>query len=134
MVPLVTPTNSPRIGPRSEAYVSISAAVANGFISFAPASLSVSVDEAGDFASTISLTLSRSGAYGTASVSWTVTSITTDDNDLGTTGAVATIQNGTEIIMNTNFHFVVRYLLLLCLLHNLYLYFKAYFTASEGLL
>ena len=102
VVLLVSPTNSPRIGSRSEAYISIPESVANGYISFSPSSRSVLTQEEdsgpGHF---LTLPLTRSGAYGRASVTWSVTSITTDSDDLGTTAGTATIENGDVQYSNT---------------------------------
>ena len=95
VIPLVEPTNSPRFGPHSEAYVSIPAAAANGYISFSPSSLSVSIAEPDSgFGSTVALQLSRSGAYGTATITWRVMGITTDSEDLGTSAGEDTIEDG----------------------------------------
>ena len=93
VVPLVTPTNSPRIGPRSEAYISIPESAANGYISFSQSSLTAFEPEDGGFGS-LSLTLTRTGAYGTATITWMVVSITTDSNDLGTSTDMTVIENG----------------------------------------
>lgn len=97
MVPLVTPTNSPRIGPRSETLIPIPEAAANGYISFAPSSRSVLTHE-GDtgFGEALGLHLTRSGAYGRATVTWRVVSITTDSDDLGTSSGTSTIENGSD--------------------------------------
>ena len=112
MVLLVSPTNSPRIGSRSEAYISIPESAANGYISFSPSSRSVLTQEEdsgpGHF---LTLPLTRSGAYGRASVTWSVTSITTDSDDLGTTAGTATIENGdvqysNTVISTSNMHYV----------------------------
>ena len=95
VVPLVEPTNSPRFGPRSEAFISIPATAANGYISFSASSLSVSTAEPdSDFGSTVALQLSRSGAYGTATITWRVVGITTDSGDLGTSAGEDTIEDG----------------------------------------
>lgn len=96
MVPLVTPTNSPHIGSRSEAYISIPESAANGYISFSPSSRSVLTQEvdSDDFGHFLTLHLTRSGAYGRATITWSVTSITTDTDDLGTSSGVAVIENG----------------------------------------
>ena len=97
MVPLVTPTNSPRIGPRSEALISIPEAAANGYISFTPSSRFVSTREADTgFGEALGLHLTRSGAYGRATVTWQVVSITTDSDDLGTSSGTSTIENGND--------------------------------------
>ena len=95
VIPLVTPTNSPRIGPRSEAYISIPESAANGYISFSMSA--VTTVEPDDVpAGSVSLALTRSGAYGTATVSWRVVDITTDSNDLGTSSGTTVIENGNK--------------------------------------
>ena len=96
VVPLVTPTNSPRIGSRSEAHVSIPESAANGYISFSQSSVTTQEPESGF--GTVTLDLSRNGAYGTATVAWTVVSITTNSSDLGTSSGVTTIENGMFIL------------------------------------
>ena len=93
VVPLVTPTNSPRIGPRSEAYISIPESAANGYISFAQSTVTTLEPEDGS-GGFLSLALRRSGAYGTATVTWMVVSITTNSSDLGTSSGMTAIENG----------------------------------------
>ena len=103
VVPLVTPTNSPRIGPRSEAYISIPESAANGYISFSQSSLTAFEPEDGGFGS-LSLTLTRTGAYGTATITWMVVSITTDSNDLGTSSGITLIENGSRHLLQILFY------------------------------
>ena len=95
VVPLVTPTNSPRIGSRSAAHVSIPESAANGYISFSQSSVTTHEPDSG-FGSTLAIDLTRSGAYGRATVTWTIVSITTNStSDLGTSSGVIEIANGT---------------------------------------
>ena len=96
VVPLVTPTNSPRIGPRSEAYISVPEAASNGYISFSQSSVLANEPDSG-FGESVSLDLTRSGAYGTATVAWRVVSITTDSDDLGTSSGITVIENGEDV-------------------------------------
>ena len=96
MVPLVTPTNSPRIGPRSEAYISIPESAANGYISFSQPTVITYEPDTG-FGNSLILELTRSGAYGTATVAWSVVSITTDSSDLGTLSGATQIENGNNL-------------------------------------
>ena len=104
VVPLVTPTNSPRIGPRSEAYISIPESAANGYISFSQSSLTTFEPEDDGFGSSLSLTLTRTGAYGTATITWMVVSITTDSNDLGTSSGITLIENGSRHLLQILFY------------------------------
>lgn len=98
MVPLVVPTNSPRIGSRSEARISIPEAAANGYISFTPSDRSVLAQEADTgFGDALTLRLTRSGAYGRATITWRVLSITSESSDLGTSSGTAIIENGDSL-------------------------------------
>ena len=102
VVPLVTPTNSPEIGARSEAYIPIPEAAANGYISFVQLGLSTQEADSG-FGGSLTLDLTRSGAYGRATITWRVIDIDTDSDDLGTSSGVAEIENGIDIYLRTPF-------------------------------
>ena len=69
-MPLITPTLSPRIGPGSVVTVTVPFEAANGYISFAVGSLDVSVMEPLAGNAPINLNVTRSGGFGSATVTW----------------------------------------------------------------
>lgn len=95
--PLVTPTLSPRIGTTSSTTASVPFSVANGYISFSSDSLTRSTSEPDDGFITLSLTIIRTGGFGTATVTWTTSAVgdsTFDASDVGVAAAQVTINNG----------------------------------------
>ena len=119
LVSLVTsPTISPEIGPRSEVLVSIPANAANGYISFSPAFLHVSIAEPESGSTSVELQVIRSGAYGQANVTWQVSTVTASLEDIGATSGIVSIADGecVKLVLIVFYHFVSNtYLYLTCL-------------------
>lgn len=88
----IPPSTSPRVGTRREVSITVPTAAANGYTGFDPASLTLAVDEPPITPSTASLTVSRSGAYGDATIVWAVSGANVPD--IGETGSVVTIAHG----------------------------------------
>ena len=88
----IPPSTSPSIGPRTEVLVAVPTAAANGYTGFDPASLMLAVEEPQINPSIASLVVSRSGAYGDAVVTWSVSGASIPD--IGATGSVVTIAHG----------------------------------------
>lgn len=91
------PTLSPRIGSTSSITASIPFSVASGYISFSSNSLTRSTSEPDSGFITLSLTIVRTGGFGTATVTWTTSAVgdsTFDASDVGVVAAQKTINNG----------------------------------------
>lgn len=120
--PLIPPLNSPSVGERRTATVNVPATALNGIISFALESLQVSismhyysttlscfllifidefhfqvsVEEPSDFPSLVQLTLTRSGSFGAATITWVVTTFNADIFDIGANTGTVTFPSGSN--------------------------------------
>lgn len=97
VTPLVTPSSPRIISSLSSITATIPFSAANGYISFSSSSLYQTVSEPDSSFSELTLTLIRTGGFGTAIVSWTtepVSDSTFSVDDIGINSGFATISNG----------------------------------------
>ena len=101
--PEIGPFNSPKIGPRSIATISVTAAEASGEIGFASVEPMVVQEPAGG-PSTVRLKLSREGTSGQAVVSWLMTGTggTVTSADTGPTQGTVTMLSGKIFLLDKN--------------------------------